>query len=97
MDSSENLKLLKQIEISKKHNQRELAKSVGLSLGKVNYCLKALKNKGLIKIKNFKNSQNKIGYFYVLTPKGVKEKTKIALNFIKLVSDEFDNLNIKKK
>ena len=97
MDSSENLKLLKQIEISKKHNQRELAKSVGLSLGKVNYCLKALKNKGLIKIKNFKNSQNKIGYFYVLTPKGVKEKTKIALNFKKLVSDEFDNLNIKKK
>ncbi len=78
----------------KKNNitQRELAKNLGFSLGKLNYCLKALKNKGLIKIENFKSNPNKFNYFYVLTPKGISEKTKLTVNFMKRKMIEYEEL-----
>ena len=80
--------------ISKKNNitQRELAKNLGFSLGKLNYCLKALKNKALIKIENFKSNPNKFNYFYVLPPKGISEKTKLTVNFMKRKMIEYEEL-----
>ena len=60
-----------------------MAKELNLSLGKINYCLKALKSKGLVKIQNFKKSKNKMGYAYILTPRGISTKTKITINFMK--------------
>jgi len=72
--------------------QRELAADLGLSLGKINYCLKALKQKGLIKIKNFSKNPNKINYIYYLTPKGLSEKTKLTINFMKIKMQEYDEL-----
>ena len=73
-------------------SQRDLAQKMGLSLGKLNYCLKALKARGLIKLKNFRKHKNKIGYSYVLTPKGISEKTKLTLNFMKDKMEEYDEL-----
>jgi EPS-associated MarR family transcriptional regulator len=61
-------------------------------LGKLNYCLKALKDKGLIKIQNFEKNPNKINYIYVLTPRGIAEKTKLTLNFMKRKMKEYDEL-----
>ena len=80
--------------ISKKHesSQRELASKMDVSLGKLNYLLNELKLKGLIKIKNFKRHPNKTGYLYLLTPRGIAEKTKITLNFMKRKLQEYDEL-----
>jgi len=80
--------------INKKPNitQRELAEELGFSLGKLNYCLKALKTKGLVKIENFTKNPNKINYIYVLTPKGISEKTKLTINFMKRKMKEYDEL-----
>ena len=80
--------------ISKDSNisQREISTELGISLGKVNYCLRALKEKGFIKIKNFRKSKNKMKYFYVLTPKGISEKTKITIRFMKQKIREYDEL-----
>ena len=80
--------------ISKDSNisQREISTELGISLGKVNYCLRALKEKGFIKIKNFRKSKNKMKYFYVLTPKGISEKTKITIRFMKQKMREYDEL-----
>jgi EPS-associated MarR family transcriptional regulator len=83
---------LRQVKNEPQSSQRQLAKNLGFSLGKLNYCLNALKSKGLIKLKNFKNSKNKMGYSYVLTPKGISEKTKITLNFMKDRMKEYDEL-----
>ena len=69
-----------------------MAKELGLSLGKLNYCLRALINKGLIKINNFKTNKNKIGYVYILTPKGISTKTKLTINFMKRKMKEYDEL-----
>ena len=81
--------LLKEIEKSEISSQRDFAGKLGYSLGKVNYLLKALAEKGLIKIENFSKSNNKLGYRYVLTPKGVKEKYKITADFLKRKEAEF--------
>ena len=75
-----------------KASQRQLAKNSGFSIGKVNYCLKALADIGLIKICNFKNSNNKLNYTYMLTPKGIKEKTTITKKFIIKKKQEYDKL-----
>ena len=72
--------------------QRKLCNDLGVSLGKVNYCLKILIGKGFIKVDNFKNSNNKIQYSYLLTPKGVKEKAKLTLDFIRIKTQEYDTL-----
>ena len=65
---------------------------MGFSLGKLNYCLKALQKKGLVKIENFKKNPNKINYFYVLTPAGIATKTKLTINFMKRKMSEYDEL-----
>ena len=84
--------LLRKIQKIPEASQRKLAKELGFSLGKLNYCLKALKQKGLIKIKNFKNNPNKINYIYVLTPKGISTKTTLTINFMKKKMHEYDEL-----
>ena len=82
------------IKIKKKPNisQRKLANELGFSLGKLNYCINALKLKGLIKIKNFKNNKNKIKYLYLLTPKGISKKAKLTINFMKKKMFEYEEL-----
>jgi len=84
--------LLRKIQKIPEASQRKLAKELGFSLGKLNYCLKALKQKGFIKIKNFRNNPNKINYIYVLTPKGISIKTKLTINFMKRKMNEYDEL-----
>ena len=91
--------VLRRIEKSPESSQRELAENLGFSLGKLNYCLKALQVKGLVKIENFKKNPKKINYIYVLTPKGISHKTKLTLNFMKRKMREYDELKaeLKKK
>tara|TARA_B100000029_G_scaffold122774_1_gene116359 strand:+ start:151 stop:462 length:312 start_codon:yes stop_codon:yes gene_type:complete len=75
------------------NSQRKLAKKLGFSLGKLNYCLKALQQKGLVKIQNFQNNPDKINYIqYVVTPRGVTERTKLTVNFMKRKMKEYDEL-----
>ncbi|AJQ95280.1 MarR family EPS-associated transcriptional regulator [Gynuella sunshinyii] len=73
-------------------SQRQLARELGISLGKVNYCLNALIEKGILKVNNFKNSKNKAAYVYVLTPQGIEEKAKVTARFLKRKIEEFDAL-----
>jgi len=87
-----HFEILRKISKTPEQTQRELASTLGFSLGKLNYCLKALKNKGLVKIKNFTKNPNKLNYIYVLTPKGISEKTKLTLNFMKRKIKEYDDL-----
>ena len=91
-DNQDYLNLLRKIKKNSKLNQRQLANELGFSLGKLNYCLKALKDKGLIKIDNFKKNPNKINYMYVLTPAGVTAKIKLTINFMKRKIREYDEL-----
>ena len=86
------LNLLRKIKKNPDYSQRKLAEELGFSLGKLNYCLNALKLKGLIKIKNFKKNSNKINYFYVLTPKGITKKASLTLNFMKRKMMEYEEL-----
>ena len=91
-DNLDHFEVLRKIKSKPNSSQRELASELGFSLGKLNYCLKSLKEKGLIKIKNFHKNPNKIGYAYILTPKGISEKTKLTLNFMKRKMKEYDEL-----
>ena len=90
--TEDHFEVLWKIRNKPESTQRELAKELGFSLGKLNYCLKALQEKGLVKIENFKKNPNKFNYFYVLTPKGITEKTKLTLNFMKMKMLEYDEL-----
>jgi EPS-associated MarR family transcriptional regulator len=85
-------KILKALEKNPEISQRDLARELGVSLGRVNFCLKALINVGLLKVTNFRNSQNKLAYMYLLTPSGVKEKSKITERFLKMKLQEFEAL-----
>ena len=85
--------LLRKIKPDKPLSQRKLARELGFSLGKLNYCVKALQKKGLIKLNNFKNSKNKINYVYILTPRGLKQKTKLTINFMNRKIKEYNELN----
>ena len=91
-NNQDQFNVLRKINKNPKSTQRQLAEELGFSLGKLNYCLKALKDKGLIKINNFQNNPNKFGYVYILTPKGISEKTKLTLNFMKKKMHEYDEL-----
>ena len=91
-NQQDQFNVLRKIEQTPVSTQRELAVKLGFSLGKLNYCLKALKTKGLIKIENFKTNPNKINYIYILTPKGISEKTKLTINFMRLKIQEYDEL-----
>tara|TARA_Y100000294_G_scaffold175985_1_gene197300 strand:+ start:98 stop:418 length:321 start_codon:yes stop_codon:yes gene_type:complete len=88
----EELDLLRRLKQRPETSQRELASVLGFSLGKLNYCIKALQNKGLVKIENFKKNSNKMNYFYVLTPAGIATKTKLTINFMKKKMKEYDEL-----
>ena len=91
-NKDELLKILREIEKNPNISQRELAANVNFSLGKLNYCLSALKIKGLIKMKNFQNNKKKIRYIYILTPKGLAKKTSMAINFLKRKMKEYDEI-----
>ena len=92
INNPDHFNVLRKIQNKPKATQRELASELDFSLGKLNYCLKALRGKGLIKIENFKKNPNKINYIYILTPKGISEKTKLTVNFMKLKMKEYDEL-----
>ena len=91
-NNQDNLNIL--IKLSKKKNitQRKLSYELGFSLGKINYCINALKQKGLIKIENFKKNKSKINYLYVLTPKGISKKMNLTLAFMKKKMTEYEEL-----
>ena len=91
--TEDQLDLLYIIEKDCKASQRQIAQSSGLSIGKVNYCLKALVDIGYIKIRNFNNSNKKLNYAYILTPKGIQEKTALTKQFIIKKKQEYDKLN----
>lgn len=92
-DNKDYLDVLIKIEKNPKQNQRSLAKTLGFSLGKFNYCLKELKKKGLVKIKNFQRKKNKLTHLkYILTPKGMAMRTTLTLNFMKRKLKEYDQL-----
>ena len=88
----DHFNILRKIDQNNPKSQRELAKELELSLGKLNYCLKALQKKGLVKFKNFKANPNKLNYLYILTPKGITKKTKLTLNFLKQKMIEYKEL-----
>jgi EPS-associated MarR family transcriptional regulator len=85
-------KLMRLLEENPAMSQRDVARELGISLGKVNYCLQALMNKGWIKAANFKNSQNKAAYMYLLTPRGVEQKANLALEYLQIKMREYENL-----
>ena len=91
-NDQDHFNVLRNIKKNPNSSQRELADELGFSLGKLNYCLKALKQKGLVKIKNFKKNPKKINYVYILTPKGITEKSKLTFNFMKLKMKEYEEL-----
>lgn len=88
----DHFNILRKIHKNPSASQREMSKDLNLSLGKLNYCLKELKKKGLIKLKNFKKNPKKINYLYILTPEGLSEKTKATIDFMKRKMKEFDEL-----
>jgi EPS-associated MarR family transcriptional regulator len=87
-----HLKLLKHIEQNPNASQRDLAKAVGVSVGKVNYCVKALVEKGFVKAGNFGRSDHKLGYLYLLTPSGIEAKANLTVNFLKRKIAEHEQL-----
>ncbi len=91
-EKQDHFDLLRKIKERPAYTQRELASELGFSLGKLNYCLKSLKKKGHIKLKNFQNNKNKINYAYILTPRGLAIKTKLTVNFMKRKMKEYDEL-----
>ena len=91
-NNPDHFNVLRKIQNKSKTTQRKLAEELGFSLGKLNYCLKALKDRGLIKITNFTKNPNKANYVYILTPRGISAKYKLTLNFMKLKMQEYDEL-----
>ena len=93
MNSTEtHLKVLRCLEENPEITQRELAQELGVSLGKVNYCLKSLIQKGWVKANNFKNSNNKSAYVYLLTPKGIERKAQITVRYLRWKLQEYEML-----
>jgi EPS-associated MarR family transcriptional regulator len=87
-------KILKLVETNPAISQRELALQLGISLGKVNFCLKALIERGLLKATNFRNNKNKLAYMYLLTPSGIEEKASITMRFLKYKLQEYEALQV---
>lgn len=84
--------ILKSLEQDSRSTQRQLSDNLGVSLGKVNYCIKSLIEKGFIKVNNFRNNKNKIQYSYLLTPTGIEKKAKLTLDFLRIKTQEYDAL-----
>ena len=91
-DQSTSYSLLKTLETNPGLSQRALAKRLGVSLGKVNFCLNALIEKGCLKVSNFRNSENKLAYAYLLTPCGVEQKTRLTVEFLQIKSQQYEQL-----
>ena len=91
-NNPDNFEVLRTINKQPNLSQRKLADKLGFSLGKLNYIIKALKDKGLIKINNFSKNPNKINYVYILTPKGISAKTKLTISFMKRKMAEYEEL-----
>tara|TARA_B100000029_G_C17520914_1_gene939840 strand:- start:251 stop:559 length:309 start_codon:yes stop_codon:yes gene_type:complete len=92
-NEQDQFEVLRKIQRTPDSSQRKLAEELGFSLGKLNYCLKALQKKGLVKLQNFQKKTNKMRYLqYVITPKGVAERTKLTINFMKRKMKEYDEL-----
>ena len=87
-------KVMRLLQRNPKLSQRDLARKLGISLGKINFCVRALIQRGWVKANNFKNSHNKAAYMYVLTPRGVEAKTRLALRFLVLKMSEYENLRV---
>ncbi len=85
-------KILKILEANPEISQRDLARELDISLGRVNFCLKALIEKGLLKATNFRNSKNKMAYMYLLTPNGIEQKSAITAQFLKIKLQDYANL-----
>lgn len=83
-------KVLKLFERNPNLTQRDLSNELGVSLGKINYCIQALVKKGLVKVQNFRNNENKSGYAYILTKKGIEEKAKLTIEFLKIKLKEYE-------
>ena len=90
--SEADLKLMLEIEKNSSINQRALAKTFNVSLGKINYCIKALIDVGFIKLDNFSNEQNKLQYLYLITPQGIAAKTRLTKKFLKIKQQEYNQL-----
>tara|TARA_B100001123_G_C15183849_1_gene976464 strand:- start:618 stop:929 length:312 start_codon:yes stop_codon:yes gene_type:complete len=92
-ETEQHLEVLRKIQKKPERSQRELAKELGFSLGKLNYCLRALQKKGLVKIQNFQKQSNKINYLkYVITPAGIAERTQLTITFMKKKMKEYEEL-----
>jgi len=91
-DDTTSYGLLKTLEDNPNLSQRDLAKHLGISLGKVNFCLNALIEKGCLKVNNFRNSDNKLAYAYLLTPRGVEQKTRMTVEFLQIKVQEYERL-----
>ena len=87
-----HLDLLRKLEENPEYTQRELSREMGVSLGKINYCMQKLIEKGWIKLSNFSHNPNKVGYIYLLTPKGIEQKSRLTTSFLKIKIEEFEML-----
>lgn len=92
MSDDTHLKVLRLVEQNPNISQRELAKELGVSLGKANYCLRALLEKGWVKVRNFRNSENKIRYAYLLTPSGIDNKARLTVTYLKIKVAEYESM-----
>ncbi len=92
-DDTTSYGLLKTLEDNPSLSQRDLAKQLGVSLGKVNFCLNALVAKGFLKVNNFRNSDNKMAYAYLLTPHGVEQKARMTVEFLQIKIREYEKLS----
>lgn len=92
LDETTHYTLLKTLEENPGLSQRDLARKLGVSLGKINYCLNALVEKGCLKVNNFRNSNNKMAYAYLLTPRGVEQKARMTVQFLKYKVQEYEKL-----
>ena len=90
--SDVHYKLMRLLEANPEMSQRDIARELGVSLGKVNYCLRALISKGWIKATNFTNSQNKAAYMYLLTPRGIEQKATLTMRFLQIKMREYETL-----
>ena len=93
LQEENHLKVMRLLVDNPSLSQRELADALGVSLGKTNYCLKALMNRGLVKVQNFRNNQNKLAYAYLLTPLGIAEKASLTTQFLRRKVAEYEGLN----
>ena len=87
-----HLDLLRKLEVNPEYTQRELSQEMGVSLGKINYCMKKLVEKGWIKLSSFRHHPQKVNYIYLLTPKGIEQKTKLTFSFLATKLEEYEIL-----